>query len=132
MVYKHAIISHGVFYPAGADVPARVNTPKATEKNESPTKVEPKENVAETTEEVNEPVEEVVEPEAAEVEADAVSVDTTAEIEETPQIAPKYSIKALKTMTKAQLDEVAKEYGIGGNFKTKVDLVTEIMRVQGE
>ena len=131
MVYKHAIISHGVFYPAGADVPARVNTPKATEKNDSPTKVEPKENVAETTEEFNEPLE-VVEPEAAEVEADAVSVDTTAEIEETPQIAPKYSIKALKTMTKAQLDEVAKEYGIGGNFKTKVDLVTEIMRVQGE
>ena len=131
MVYKHAIISHGVFYPAGADVPARVNTPKATGKNDSPTKVEPKENVAETTEEFNEPME-VVEPEAAEVEADAVSVDTTAEIEETPQIAPKYSIKALKTMTKAQLDEVAKEYGIGGNFKTKVDLVTEIMRVQGE
>lgn len=129
MVYKHAIISHGVFYPAGVDVPAGVNTPKATEKNDSPTKVEPKENVAETTEE---PVEEVVEPEAAEVEADAVSVDTTAEIEETPQIAPKYSVKALKTMTKAQLDEVAKEYGIGGNFKTKVDLVTEIMRVQGE
>jgi hypothetical protein len=129
MVYKHAIISHGVFYPAGVDVPAGVNTPKANEKNDSPTKVEPKENVAETTEE---PVEEVVEPEAAEVEADAVSVDTTAEIEETPQIAPKYSIKALKTMTKAQLDEVAKEYGIGGNFKTKVDLVTEIMRVQGE
>jgi hypothetical protein len=79
-----------------------------------------------------EAVEEVVEPETAKVEADAVSVDTTAEIEETPQIAPKYSIKALKTMTKAQLDEVAKEYGIGGNFKTKVDLVTEIMRVQGE
>jgi hypothetical protein len=129
MVYKHAIISHGVFYPAGVDVPAGVNTPKAKEKNDSPTKVEPEENVAETTEE---PVEEVVEPEAAEVEADAVSVDTTAEIEETPQIAPKYSIKALKTMTKAQLDEVAKEYGIGGNFKTKVDLVTEIMRVQGE
>jgi hypothetical protein len=129
MVYKHAIISHGVFYPAGVDVPAGVNTPKANEKNDSPTKVEPKENVVETTEE---PVEEVVEPETAEVEADAVSVDTTAEIEETPQIAPKYSIKALKTMTKAQLDEVAKEYGIGGNFKTKVDLVTEIMRVQGE
>jgi hypothetical protein len=129
MVYKHAIISHGVFYPAGVDVPAGVNTPKANEKNDSPTKVEPKENVAETTEE---PAEEVVEPEAAEVEVDAVSVDTTAEIEETPQIAPKYSIKALKTMTKAQLDEVAKEYGIGGNFKTKVDLVTEIMRVQGE
>ena len=129
MVYKHAIISHGVFYPAGVDVPAGVNTPKAKEKNDSPTKVEPKENVAETTEE---PVEEVVEPEAAESEVDAVSVDTTAEIEETPQIAPKYSVKALKTMTKAQLDEVAKEYGIGGNFKTKVDLVTEIMRVQGE
>jgi hypothetical protein len=128
MVYKHAIISHGVFYPAGVDVPAGVNTPKANEKNDSPTKVEPKENVAETTEE---PVE-IVEPEETEVEADAVSVDTTAEIEETPQIAPKYSIKALKTMTKAQLDEVAKEYGIGGNFKTKVDLVTEIMRVQGE
>lgn len=129
MVYKHAIISHGVFYPAGVDVPAGVNTPKAKEKNDSPTKVEPKENVAETTEE---PVEEVVEPEATESEVDAVNVDTTAEIEETPQIAPKYSVKALKTMTKAQLDEVAKEYGIGGNFKTKVDLVTEIIRVQGE
>lgn len=131
MVYKHAIISHGVFYPAGVDVPAGVNTTKAKEKNDSPTKVEPKENVAEATEEFNEPMK-VVEPEAAEVEADAVSVDTTAEIEETPQIAPKYSVKALKTMTKTQLDEVAKEYGIGGNFKTKVDLVTEIMRVQGE
>lgn len=129
MVYKHAIISHGVFYPAGVDAPAGVNTTKAKEKNDSPTKVEPKENVAETTEEL---VEEVVEPEAAESEVDAVSVDTTAEIEETPQIAPKYSVKALKTMTKAQLDEVAKEYGIGGNFKTKVDLVTEIIRVQGE
>lgn len=129
MVYKHAIISRGVFYPAGVDVPAGENTPKATEKNDSPTKVEPKENVAETTEEVNEPVEEVVEPEN---EADTSIVDTTAEIEETPQVAPKYSVKALKTMTKAQLDEVAKEYGIGGNFKTKVDLVTEIMRVQGE
>ena len=118
MVYKHAIISHGVFYPAGADVPAGVNTTKATEKNDSPTKVEPKENV--------------VEPEEAESEADTSIVDTTAKIEETPQVAPKYSVKALKSMTKAQLDEVAKEYGIGGNFKTKIDLVTEIMRVQGE
>lgn len=125
MVYKHAVISHGVFYPAGVDVPAGVNTSKATEKNESPTKVEPKENVVETAEEV-------VEPENEESEVDTSVVDTTAEIEETPQIAPKYSVKALKTMTKAQLDEVAKEYGIGGNFKTKVDLVTEIIRVQGE
>ena len=128
MVYKHAIISHGVFYPAGVDVPAGVNTPKATEKNDSPTNVEPRENVAEATDKVSVPVEEAVEPE----EDDTSIVDTTVEIEETPQIAPKYSVKALKSMTKVQLNEVAKEYGIGGNFKSKVDLVTEIMRVQGE
>lgn len=95
MVYKYNIISHGVFYPAGTDVPVG-DTPKAKE--------EVKESV----------------------------VDTTSEIEESPSVTKKYSTKALKTMKKSELDEVAKEYGISGNFKSKVDLVTEILRAQGE
>lgn len=95
MVYKYNVISHGVFYPAGTDVPVG-DTPKAKE-------------------EVKEPV-----------------VDTTEVIEESPNKARKYSADRIKKMKKGELDEVAKELGISGNFKSKVDLVTEILRMQGE